>query len=217
MRENLESFLIRYAPKTPDELLLPPIERNQVAAFIEKPAAGLWVIHGDMGLGKTQAAIMMGHAASEDILEIDREDATEIANRRYVSSKRSTMDSGLWVYMLNDAETTTPEVMEHLVLVAKDPGKAVWLLTTDQPEKLPAELLDNAHQIHFSKRGLSKMAVPRLSQIAALEGHSLSKEEALSLLRKSKNNMRVAVSKLEDKLEDHFPSPPSTSPEQTVR
>ena len=191
---GLVQWSVKHRPGSLKEMLCSPSTRKQIDSLIKNPSAHCILITGQTGCGKTTAGRLLAHAFTKtkpgtvtpDIIEKDMADERGIeAARAIVASTRflPSKKNGKKVYILDEVHAiTSVSAASLLKSLEEPPDHVIFVLLTDQPEKLLPSIQNRAMQIRLalpSTKELSKRLLEVLAEEKALP--DLSKKEKMKL------------------------------------
>lgn len=162
---------------------------------------------GKSGLGKTSLARLMAEACSHPMStqhlvgpDLDSYRAKELAD----ACRTRPLWGQFYCYIIDEADSIPKGGQVRLLSALEDENShAIWICTSnEEAETWEPRFLSRFTVLQFTNQRILVPATKWLLRIAALERLSLNAEEAEGIIRKSKNNLRGALQRLELMLAD---------------
>ena len=206
--KTAESWTEKYRPKTLDDVIGQKAALAQIKGMIkQKQVPSTILITGKTGLGKSSLAFLIAYAINElpygthtqDIHDFNvgaeggKDDVLQILK---VSNYKPS--GNFRVIILDEVHRLTPQAASALLKpLEKPPANTVWILVTDQPEKLLAPLIGRSVQMALQPVEPEDI-VPRLKTICKKEKIDyLNDKMLLEIARNANAQPRASVGLLQ--------------------
>lgn len=206
---------VKYRPQTLEDMILSSSVRERAEHLITHRNAQTILISGRTGSGKTTLARIMawGYARvpygqeTQDILEMNIGDKRTIDDvRRLEMGARylPTNEDGRRVFILDEFHAATGQAASALLKPLEEPSKhAVWILATDQPQKLQESLANRCFSLHLenpSHLEVRRLLIDIVRKEKVLQGWSKEDREDLvdACVAASDNVPRAAIQRLQE-------------------
>lgn len=171
----MDSLAIKYRPKTWDDICeqkeVVDILTNQIKADEIKHG---YLFTGPAGCGKTTAARIFANSINKGMgqpIELDAASNNSVDDIRRLIEDAQTqaIDSEYKVFIIDECHMITPQGWNaFLKTLEEPPTKAIFIMATTNPEKIPATILSRVQRYNFQKIS-QKGIVMRLTEILAKE------------------------------------------------
>jgi DNA polymerase III delta prime subunit len=199
-----ESFQNKYSPSRFEDFVLPRDHSlAQAKVFLFRPRPSVWLLHGKIGLGKSTMATLMASAAAGDpscVQTFVGSALTPDTVRELIDSTwRPPLMGRLHAIVVDEADLIPPGSKKIITETLTKPKYAAWFFTTNKkPKDFDAKFVSRTKRLYFSAHGMAIPAAKWLAGIAAKEGLSLLEGQAEKLVRDRQNDLRQALSDLEN-------------------
>ena len=167
----MDSLAVKYRPKTWDEICeqreVVDILTNQIKADEIKHG---YLFTGPAGCGKTTAARIFANSINKgqgQPIELDAASNNSVDDIRRLIEDAQTqaIDSEYKVFIIDECHMITPQGWNaFLKTLEEPPTKAIFIMATTNPEKIPATILSRVQRYNFQKIS-TKGIMQRLTHI----------------------------------------------------
>jgi DNA polymerase III delta prime subunit len=212
MSATRETFLAKYCPSSFQDLVKPKDrDFSAIEDFLETPYLSHWLLHGNLGLGKSTTAFLMAQRVAGNT---DHGSARSLSGNeinagvlKEIQITAQYLPRGLFHVVVVDEADTIPGFFRTSLLKMTDPKdlnaprNTIWIFTSnEEPEKALGEKLSSrVNRVRFSSQGIAEPAARWLMKIASLEGFNLPEAAAKNLVKETQNNLREALILLQRK------------------
>lgn len=199
----MESLAVKYRPSSFDDV----VEQNSVKTILKYQLETNTIQHaylfvGSAGCGKTTCARIFANEINKGQgtpIEIDAASHNSVDDARAIidDSKLQSIDSEYKVYVLDEVHMLSTSAWNAMLkLLEEPPAKAIFIMCTTNPERVPQTILSRVQRYDFQKistEGISE----RLVNILKSEGNEANGrvDDAVEYLAKLANGgMRTAIS-----------------------
>jgi DNA polymerase-3 subunit gamma/tau len=154
----MDSLAIKYRPKTWDDICeqkeIVDILTNQIKADEIKHG---YLFTGPAGCGKTTAARIFANSINKGMgqpIELDAASNNSVDDIRRLIDDAQTqaIDSDYKVFIIDECHMITPQGWNaFLKTLEEPPTKAIFIMATTNPEKIPATILSRVQRYNFKK------------------------------------------------------------------
>ena len=202
-----QSLATKYRPKTLDDVT----EQDAVKTILRQQLDSGEIQHaylfcGGAGTGKTTIGRILANEINKgkgNPMELDAASNNSVDDIRSIiqQAKTQSLDSEYRVFLLDEVHALSNNAWQAMLKILEEPPKkAVFILCTTNPEKIPKTILSRVQRFDF-KRISQQGVVDRLLYICAeeLDGSVLdARLDAVQYLAKlSEGGMRDAITLLE--------------------
>lgn len=213
-----QALAIKYRPKTWDDVT----EQGAVRAILQNQIETDTIKHGYLfcgpaGCGKTTAARIFANEINKgqgQPIELDAASNNSVDDIRRITEQAQTksLDSEYKVFILDEVHSLSNQAWQaFLKTLEEPPAKAIFIMCTTDPQKVPATILSRAQRYNFQKISTEGI-LKRLLYICdkeAVDTYGSVDEKAIEYIAKlAEGGMRDAITLLDKCL--------SFSPELTV-
>lgn len=174
----MQALALKYRPKTFDDVS----EQGAVKAILQNQIDTNTIKHGYLftgpaGCGKTTAARIFANEINHGLglpIELDAASNNSVDDIRRICDEAQTkaLDSEFKVFILDEVHSLSNQAWQaFLKTLEEPPAKAIFILCTTNPEKIPATILSRVQRYNFQKIS-QKGIVDRLTYILEQEGYT---------------------------------------------
>lgn len=202
------SFAVKYRPLVLEDLVGQDAAVLQLkGAFSREEIAQTYLLTGPTGSGKTTLARIIARMANDeapdstkltDLVEINGADARGIDDvRQLIRAAKYAPKKNYRVFILDEIHQWTPQAKQAFLKVLEEPpSRTIFILCTNEPEKLPDTIIGRCQQIRLSRVTL-KSCASLLRKIAKKEAIDLPKEVLKQIAHLTRGHPRDALQALE--------------------
>ena len=201
----MDSLAVKYRPKTFDDV----VEQNSVKTILLNQLETNTIQHanlfvGSAGCGKTTSARIFANEINKGQgtpIEIDAASHNGVDDVRTIidDSKTQSIDSEYKIYIFDECHMLSTAAWNAMLkMLEEPPKKAIYILCTTNPEKIPQTILSRVQRYDFQK--ISTDGIFNRLQHIALEEFGMTPNvridtDALVYIAKLANGgMRTAIS-----------------------
>jgi len=206
MINNTRSLATKYRPQSMSEVVeqdeIKTILSNQLKSKNYKPA---YLLTGSQGTGKTTMGRLFGAEINNhrgNIIELDAASNSSVENIREIinQAKTQSIDSEYKIFLIDEVHSLSSQAFQALLKTLEEPPlKAIFILCTTNPEKIPKTILSRVQRYDL-KRISQQGIMHRLQYILANEGIVVDESniDAIDYVsRLADGGMRDAITLLE--------------------
>jgi DNA polymerase-3 subunit gamma/tau len=202
------SFALKYRPLVLEDLVGQEAAVLQIKGmFAGGNIANSILLSGPTGSGKTTLARIIARMANDlppdatkliDVVEMNGAEARGIDDvRQLIKAAKYAPKKNFRVYILDEIHQWTPQAKQaFLKMLEEPPSKTIFVLCTNEPEKLPDTIINRCQQIRLGKVTL-KACFALLKRTAEKEGQDLPVDVFKQIARLTKGHPRDALQALE--------------------
>lgn len=199
----MQALALKYRPKTFDDVS----EQGAVKAILQNQIDTNTIKHGYLftgpaGCGKTTAARIFANEINHGLglpIELDAASNNSVDDIRRICDEAQTkaLDSEFKVFILDEVHSLSNQAWQaFLKTLEEPPAKAIFILCTTNPEKIPATILSRVQRYNFQKISTDGI-VHRLNVICANENIKAD-DNALEFIAKlAEGGMRDGITLLD--------------------
>lgn len=202
----MQALALKYRPKTFDDVS----EQGAVKAILQNQIDTNTIKHGYLftgpaGCGKTTAARIFANEINHGLglpIELDAASNNSVDDIRRICDEAQTkaLDSEFKVFILDEVHSLSNQAWQaFLKTLEEPPAKAIFILCTTNPEKIPATILSRVQRYNFQKISIEGI-FNRLLDIVCWEGFNRTDidENAIEYIAKlAEGGMRDAITLLD--------------------
>lgn len=198
MAKQFRQWSVKYRPKDFDSVIGNAQAIAQVKRIASKQDTHAILFHGPSGSGKTSLAKILANKLTEhpsDIEERNISDESGINDIRGLIAKSKYMPRGAHrVFILDEVHSARGQPQSALLKAIEEPehDRVVWLLCTDRPHMLDAQLLNRCYKIAATK--------PTQEELAKLLFKISKKEEAFPYKKEKLQRLCLEIAKVSDRV-----------------
>src|SRR5258706_14415513 len=204
-QDNPQSLTANYKQQTLDGFIGLEKPKKILAKFAAKPYPNSFLFVGNSGTGKTTMALALAKQLNAEVLHIPSQHCTvaevEDAIRRcwYVPMT----PGGFHIVLCDEADQMTDKA--QLLFLSKldstaRPPNTIFIFTCNDTANLEARFLSRCLRVEFSSYGLASDAAQFLADVWSKEAPSADAPNFDKLIKESRNNLRLALTRLESEL-----------------
>lgn len=202
------SFAVKYRPLVLEDLVGQEAAVLQIKGmFANNNIANSILLTGPTGSGKTTLARIIARMANDlpadatkliDVVELNGAEARGIDDvRQLIKAAKYAPKKNFRVFILDEIHQWTPQAKQaFLKMLEEPPSKTLFLLCTNEPEKLPDTIINRCHPVRLSKVSL-KACLALLKRTSEKEGQDLPLDALKLIARLTKGHPRDALQALE--------------------
>ena len=173
-----EALATKYRPKTFDDVT----EQSSVKIILQQQISSGEIQHaylfcGGAGTGKTTCARIFANEINKgqgNPMELDAASNNSVDDIRNIiqQAKVQSMDSEYRIFILDEVHALSNNAWQALLKILEEPPKkAIFIMCTTNPEKIPKTILSRVQRFDF-KRISQQVIVDRLKYIIEQENKS---------------------------------------------
>jgi len=202
------SFALKYRPAVLEDMVGQDAAVKQIKGIFSKTdVPHSMLITGPTGSGKTTLARIIARMANDlppdtkklvDTQEIDGAEARGIEDvRQLIKVSKFAPKKNYRIFILDEIHQWTAQAKQAFLKTLEEPAlKTLFILCTNEPEKLPSTILGRCYQIRLAKVSLQD-SVKLLTTVCDKEGLNLPKKALKQIASITKGHPRDALNALE--------------------
>ena len=201
------TFALKYRPQSLGDMVGQDAAVLQIRGMFErKEISSSFLITGPTGSGKTTMARIIAGLANEekpstkmtDVLEVNGADSRGIDDiRQLIRASKYAPKRNYRIFILDEIHQWTAQAKQAFLKVLEEPSaRTIFILCTNEPEKLPATIIGRCQQIRLNNIAIKDCCL-LLKKVAELEGFTFPVETYKQLAHLTRCSMREALQALE--------------------
>ncbi len=202
------SYAVQYRPLTLDDMIGQDAAVLQLKGMFSRGAlASSFLLTGPTGSGKTTLARIIARMANDeapdctrltDVVEINGAEARGIDDvRQLIKASKFAPKKNYRVYILDEIHQWTPQAKQaFLKILEEPPSKTIFILCTNEPEKLPNTIVGRCQQVRLSRVSLKNCCL-LMRKVAKKESLELPAEVLKQIAHLTRGHPRDALQALE--------------------
>lgn len=197
MANPIKPYGVTYRPQTAEEFIGP----QSVKDAIKNPSS-VNLIVGPTGAGKTSIAYLIAKECNGEMVELNAANETGIEKVRELIDKvkHYPLSKDRYVVVIDEAHALSAQAMKALLKEFEDASDEgpIWLVLTNQPDKLPTEFKTRFNNIVLKYPSLAELQV-YADEVLEAEGHKNIDELLIdACIEFADNNPRAMLNTLQD-------------------
>ena len=203
-----EALAIKYRPKTWDDVT----EQSAVRTILQNQIETNTIKHGYLfcgpaGCGKTTAARIFANEINKgegQPIELDAASNNSVDDIRKITGQAQTksLDSEYKVFILDEVHSLSNQAWQaFLKTLEEPPAKAIFIMCTTDPQKVPATILSRAQRYNFQKIStdgiFNRLHYIALEELGNIKGITIEMDALQYIAKIAEGGMRDAITLLD--------------------
>lgn len=195
---DFKQWSVAYRPRTLDDVIENESAVSKSRQIIKNRDTHAILFYGPTGCGKTTLAKILANSLTKvksDIVEKNISDERTIGDiRNLINQSKFMAQGGCRVFILDEVHALLGQGQSAILKALEEPehDKVVWILCTNKPHMLDAELLNRLYKIGVEK--------PSEEALAKLLYKIARKEEAFKFDKSKTKKLCLEIAKVSDRV-----------------